>query len=152
MSSSYGIYWPSDTVTVIDAIRDQIGRYITINVSISGVSCSNPTCSLNPVTNLSTNQYCSVCQGNYWVDTISGFQTKAHITWKPAEKPIWETGGMIVDGDCLIQMKYTVSGIGAVNNADTFEVDGKTLIKQSAEFRGVPDINRIVVVLKQKDS
>lgn len=151
MSSSYGISWPSDTVTVIDAIREEIGRYITINVTVSGIACSNPNCSLNPITNLSTNQYCSTCHGQYWISTTSGFLVKAHITWRPSERPIWETGGLIVDGDCLVQMKYTVSGIDAVDNADNFEVDGKTLLKKTVEFRGVPDINRILVVLQQQD-
>jgi hypothetical protein len=145
------ITWPSDTTEVIDAIRDAIGRNITINVTVSGIACSEPGCDLNPVTNLSTNQYCEVCHGLYWINTASGMLVNAHVTWKPSDTPVWITGGNIIEGDCLIQIKYSATILGLVNDATNFIVDGKTLLKDSVILRGTPDINRILITLEEQE-
>lgn len=145
---SNGITWPSNTVTIIDEIRDAIGRDILINVTISGISCPASGCGvLDPVTNLAVNQFCPVCSGLYWINTISGYIVNAYIQWGKGEIPIWETGGMIIDGDCVVQLKYTPANITAVDDSTNFVVDGKVLIKESVEYRGVPNINRVLVTL-----
>ncbi len=145
------ISWPSDTVTVIDNIRDAIGRDITIDVDVQGVPCLASGCGLDPVTQLSVNQFCITCSGFYWINTLSGFVTKAHITWGDADQSLWETGGMLADGDCRIQIKYTVASNDAVENAGRFHVDNKVLVKKSVDYRGVPAINRMLVTLEQED-
>ncbi len=146
------IVWPTGTVTVIDNIRDVIGRDITINVTVSGVPCTASGCGvLDPVTGLSTNQFCSTCSGLFWINTISGFVTKAHITWGDAERSLWETGGTVLDGDCLVQVKYTIASVDAVDNAKNFIVDNKILVKKSVDFRGVPEINRMLITLEQEE-
>lgn len=146
------IVWPTGTVTVIDNIRDVIGRDITINVTVSGVPCPASGCGvLDPVTGLSTNQFCLTCSGLYWINTISGFVTKAHITWGDAERSLWETGGTVLDGDCLVQVKYTIASVDAVDNAKNFIVDNKVLVKKSVDFRGVPEINRMLITLEQEE-
>jgi len=145
------ISWPSDTVTIIDDIRDAIGRNITINITTSGIPCTASGCSLDPVTGLSTDQFCPICSGFYYINTTSGYVVIAHVNWGQADTPIWETGGRVIDGDCLVQIKYTVANLDAVDNAKSFIVDGKTLIKQAVDFRGVPEINRILITLKQEE-
>jgi hypothetical protein len=145
------ISWPSDTVTVIDNIRDTIGRDITIDVETQGVPCPASGCGLDPVTQLSVNQFCITCSGYYWINTLSGYVTKAHITWGDADRSLWETGGTILDGDCLVQIKYTVASESAVANAGRFHVDNKILVKKSVDYRGVPAINRMLITLEQED-
>ncbi len=143
------IYWPSNTVEIIDEIRNTIGRDILINVTISGIPCIASGCGiLDPVTNLSTNQFCEVCSGLYWTNTLSGYIVNAYIQWGKGEIPIWETGGRIMDGDCTVQLKYTSANVTAVDDSANFIVDDKILIKESVEYRGVPDINRVLVTLK----
>ncbi len=143
------IYWPSNTTTITDEIRDTIGRNIRINVTVSGIPCPASGCGvLDPVTDLAVNQFCATCSGFYWINTISGYRIKAYIQWGRGEIPIWERGGTIIDGDCLVQMKYLPATITAIEDSKNFIVDGKKLIKESVEYRGVPDINRVLVTLK----
>jgi len=146
------ITWPSNTATIIDEIRGAIGRNIRINVTVSGIPCAASGCGiLDPVTGLSTNQFCDTCSGLYWTNTISGYTVLAYIQWGRGEIPIWETGGKVLEGDCLIQMKYTPETITAIDDAKNYKVDGKTLIQESVEYRGVPDINRVLVTLKEEE-
>jgi len=147
------ITWPSEShrVTIIDDIRDAIGRDITINTLVSGIPCPDITDSLDLVTNLSTNQFCPTCQGVYWLNTISGIETKAHVTWKGEDMLLWTPGGQIFTGDCLVQIKYTASAIYYVDNALSFIVDDKEMIKKDVTLRGAPEINRILVTLEQKE-
>ncbi len=148
---SLTITWPSDTADAIDAIRGAIGRNITINISVSGVPCSASGCNLDPVTGLSTDQFCSICNGFYYTNTTSGYIVLAHVNWGQADTPIWETGGRVVEGDCLVQIKYTVTNDNAVDNAKSFIVDEKTLVKEAVDYRGVPEVNRILVTLTQEE-
>jgi hypothetical protein len=145
------IYWPSNTSDIIDDIRDAIGRDITIYATVSGIPCPASGCSLDPVTNLSVNQFCDICGGDYWINTTSGITVTAHVRMKNVDMPIWTVGGFIVDGDAQIQIKYTQANIDAVNNVNYFLVDGKEFIKKDISLRGVPDINRIVVTLVEKE-
>lgn len=145
------ITWPTDTADSIDAIRNAIGRDILINVTVSGIPCTVSGCDLDPVTGLSTNQFCSECSGFYYINTISGYAVLAHVNWGQADTPIWETGGRVTEGDCLIQLKYTVTNEAAVDGSKSFVVDGKTLVKEAVDYRGVPDINRILVTLTQEE-
>lgn len=145
------ITFPDDTEEVIDAIRSAIGRDITINVTVSGIPCPVSGCELDPITNLSTNQFCQTCNGFHWINTTSGFTVKAHVTWKPSEFDEWVSGGKVVDGDCLVQIKYTVANLNAVDNAKNYIVDGKTLVKSDIIYRGVPELNRILVALEQEE-
>jgi len=144
------ITFPTNTTEIIDAIRNTIGRDIVIYRAISGIPCS-AGCSLDPVTNLSTNQFCQTCNGNYWLNAISGVTCSAHVTWRGGDIPIWVPGGQIVDGDCRVQIKYTVAMMDHVDNAKYFLVDGREFVKQDISLRGVPEINRIIVTLVQKE-
>lgn len=143
------IKWPANTVTVIDDIRDAIGRDITIYKTISGIAC--PDCSLDPVTNLSTNQFCSTCHGSYWMSTPSGCVVKAYVLTRGIDTPVMTVGGYIVDGDAQVQIKYTVANMDLVDNAEWYHVDSKKFIKKNIMLKGVPDINRIIITLVEKE-
>lgn len=146
------IAWPDNTTEIIDDIRDVIGRDITIMVTISGIPCPVSGCDLDPVTQLSTNQFCPVCGGEFFINTLSGFVTKAHITeLSDVDRQIWESGGTIVKGDHLVQFKLTVSSLAAVEDADFYIVDGKEFIQEDVSFRGVQELNRVLVTLVQRE-
>jgi len=145
------IYWPDNTITVIDAIRDAIGRDITIYTTVSGIPCPASGCSLDPVTNLSTNQFCDTCKGEYWINTVSGVTVLAHVRLRNVDIPVWTVGGLIVDGDAQVQLKYTETNINAIDNAEYFDVDGKQFVKKDISLRGVPTVNRVVVTLVEKE-
>ena len=143
------ISWPSNTTEIIDKIRDTIGRNITILTTVSGVPC--PICSLNPVSNLSTNPFCPVCSGTYWLNTTSGYIVEAHVAIGEIDLPWRVAGGYIEKGDALVQIKYTVANLSAVQSAVHYEVDGKIYTENGISLRGVPDINRIVITLTEQE-
>lgn len=145
------IHWPDSTTDIIDDIRDAIGRDVTIYATVSGIPCPASGCDLDPVTNLSINQFCTACGGDYWIDTLSGVTVTAHVRMKNVDVPVWTVGGFIVDGDAQIQVKHTVAAVEAIESADYYEVDGKEFVQKDLSFRGVPTVNRIVVTLVEKE-
>lgn len=145
------IYFPANTTDIIDEIRDAIGRDVTIYTTVSGIPCPTSGCSLDPVTNLSINQFCDLCEGDYWINTASGVTVTAHVRMKNVDVPVWTVGGFIVDGDAQIQVKYTQVALDAVDGAEYYSVDGKEFVQKDLSFRGVPDVNRIVITLVEKE-
>jgi hypothetical protein len=142
------IVWP-ETASKVNAIRDAIGRMITIYVTVSGIPCS--ICNLEPVTNESTDPFCPVCNGYYWLTTISGYPILAHVTHLDTDQPNWTVGGTIFQGGSRIQLEYTMATLSAVDNAAYFMVDDRKFLEKNRALRGVPDINRIVITLKEQD-
>ncbi len=145
------IIWPSNTTTVIDDIRDAIGREITIYRTVSGIVCTASGCGLDPVTNLSVDSLCPTCSGYYYINTASGLTVTAHVRLKNVDTPIWTVGGFIVEGDAQFQIKYTTANIEAVDNMEYVVMDGKTFVKKDISLRGVPTVNRVVVALEEKE-
>lgn len=141
------IIFPSDTKEKIDAIRDAIGRTVVFYTeTYSG--CYN--CNINPVTNVSVNSFCPVCSGLYWIPTLSGYETIAHITWGKIGNLNWQTGGKLFDGDCLVQIEYTPDNLKAVNSCVFVVVDTIEMEIKSKEFRGVKEINRVLLNLVER--
>lgn len=145
------INWPTGTTDVIDSIRTAIGRNITVYTTVSGIACTVSGCVLDPVTNLAVDQFCTTCSGFYWINTTSGLTLLAHVRLRNVDIPIWTVGGFIVDGDAQVQVKYTVSNLEAINNSAYFDVDTKHFLKKKISLRGVPEVNRIVVTLEEKE-
>jgi hypothetical protein len=139
------ITWPTaQEVEVIDAIRGAIGRDVTfVTHVVSG--CSASGCSLDPVTNTSTNSYCLSCSGTYWISTYSGTLISGHITWGQADIVNWYSSGQQFDGDCRIQIKYTVSNLSLIDNCDWLQVDDHCLSIKKRTLRGVQTLNRILL-------
>jgi len=144
---SFSPTWPSDTKDIIDDIRTAIGRSITINVGVEQDPC--PVCSLDPETNTSKDSFCTTCSGVYWITTTSGLSVLAHVNWKKTDQPFYTAGGKIAEGDCIVTIEYTATNLSAVENSVGFIVDTKDLYMKNYELRGVQDINRIRVLLKE---
>jgi len=144
---SFGITWPTNTADVINEIRDNIGRDITIKVLIDGTPC--PICELDPITNTSTDSFCEVCSGVYWLNTTSGYVINAHVRWMGADTPLYTPGGAIYEGDCIATIEYTEENLQNVQNSDSFIIDEKDLYLEKYTMRGVPTINRIRLYLKE---
>ncbi len=139
----------SEEIEVVDAIRDAIGRETMwwIIASVSGCS----VCNYDPVNDASTDAFCPVCSGEYWIPTYSGVSISGHITWGHSEQLGWQSGGQMFEGDCRVQIKYTEDNLNAVDNAKWVEVDGRIMQIVKKILRGVQTINRILVDLIEKN-
>jgi len=143
------IVFPAGTEDIIDSMRNAIGRDVTFNYIESTIPCS--ACSLDPVTNTSDNAFCLVCSGEYWIDTISGYTIIAVVTWSPSDRPQWETGGTIAQGDCLIQVKLTDEIEEILLKTKTVVVDSRIMEIKKPLRRGVQTLNRILLSLIEKE-
>jgi hypothetical protein len=143
------ISWPNNTTDIINTIRNTIGRDITILVTVSGTPC--PICDLNPVSNLSTDPFCPVCSGTYWLNTTSGYIVKAHVAVGRIDLPWRVAGGYLEKGEATVQIEYTDENIIAVQNAIHYEIDDKIYTENGISLRGVPTINRIVITLTEQE-
>ncbi len=136
------ITWPSDTKVIIDAIRAVIGRPVNFYTEIK-TPCS--ACSIDPITDTSTNSFCLVCSGVGYVIVYSGTTISGHVTQGPIDGMRWATGGQYYDGDCMVQIEYTPSNITVVDNASYVIVDNKKFDVRKKILRGVKNINRIIL-------
>lgn len=136
-----------NTVAIKDAIRESIQRTIVINVAVEGTPC--PACDLDPITNTSTNSFCEVCSGVHWLNTTSGYTTSGHIKWVGADQPMYTAGGIIDVGNCIVTIKYTNSNLAAVENSDSFIVDNKDMYLKTFITKGVQELDRIRIILKE---
>ncbi len=142
------ITFPTDTKDTIDAIREAIGRSIVFSTPVRTV-CSG--CSLDPITDTSTDSFCVICDGEGYVTTYSGTTISAHVTWGKADELGWVTGGQYLEGDCRVQIEYSTGNITVVDGSEFVTVDGKRLSVRKKILRGVPDLNRILIDLKEED-
>ncbi len=147
------ISWPSDQVTTtIQEIINAIGREFTIYTKTSGTPCPNclASGSYNPVTKTSTNSFCPICQGSYFLNIPSGVTLTGHVKWNTGEAPIWKPGGIVPEGDCTITVLYASGIENKIKNSVKFEVDEKILTLKNYRTRGVPTINRFIINLIQE--
>jgi hypothetical protein len=143
------ISWPSNTRNVIESIINTIGRNVTFySATLSG--CTASGCSLDPITDTSTNSFCPVCSGEYWIPTWSGDDIMAHVTWKFSGEDEFHTGGTVFLGDGIIKVMYSGPYMNIINSADYVAVDGKQVDIQRVTLLGVPSVNRIVLDFKER--
>ena len=146
---------PEGMKDTINEIRELIGRDVTITVQEGETPC--PVCSLDPVTNTSTNSFCIVCDGLYWTPVYSGYTVNGHIRWSYMDRDFWTSGGKIPEGDCKVTIEYTVTSLDYVERSHSWLVDSKTLYLEKHQLRGVRgdnDVsgpNRIVCYLKEEE-
>jgi len=141
------IQWPAQTREVIESIITAIGRNVTFYTStLSGCY----SCDLDPTTNTSTNSFCPVCSGVYWIPLYSGYDIMAHVTWKYADREEFHTGGATFIGDGKIKIMYSGPYMNIVNNTEYVGVDGKQVNIEKITLLGVPSVNRIVLDFKEK--
>ena len=143
------ISFPANTRETIENIINSIGRYVTFYTSTQS-GCTASGCGLDPVTNTSINSFCTVCSGEDWIPTWSGYDIKAHVTWKYADDVQFHTGGMVFLGDGIIKVMYSGPYMNVIENADYVEVDGKEVDIQRVTLLGVPSINRISLDFKER--
>ena len=143
------ITFPENTEEVIDSIRDAIGRPIEWHtVTLSGCS----VCELDPTTNESTDSFCPVCSGLFYIPTYTTTIISGHVTWGYSEQLGWVSGGQLAEGECRVQIKYTVANLDIIENAKKIFVDGKEMQMEKKTLRGVKNINRILIDLNEKES
>jgi hypothetical protein len=142
------IAFPTNTKEIIDEIRDAIGRPVQFMVIASATAC--PACYLDPVNNTSTDSFCPVCHGAYWIPVMSGTMVTGHVSWGKSDQMRWETGGQWWEGSCGVQIEYTPENQILVNDAIYVVVDDKEMEIRKSMMRGVKDINRILIDLIEK--
>ena len=143
------ITFPEDTEATIDSIRDAIGRPTEWHtVTLSGCSL----CELDPITNTSIDSFCPICSGAYWLPSYTINTISGHVTWGYSEQLGWVTGGQLAEGECRVQIKYTIANLDIIENAEKIFVDGKEMQMEKKTLRGVKNINRILIDLNEKES
>lgn len=140
--------FPNNTREQIEEIINQIARDVTFYVVESLSGCYS--CELDPITNTSIDSYCEICSGEYWIPTYSGWTVSGHVFWGK-EHQGWVTGGQIDGGDCLVKFMHTQAAEDVVHTAEFVIVDGRVMDVDKITLRGVPEINRILVTLKEKE-
>lgn len=143
------IVWPNDTKDVIDNIRGAIGRDVEFYVVASSIACS--VCSLDFTTGHSTDSFCPICSGVYWVPVYSGYTISGHVTWANADILQWYPGGQQFDGDARVQIEYTITNLNIVDRSEYVHVDNKIMEIKNFILRGVQSINRILIDMIEKE-
>jgi hypothetical protein len=133
---------------IIDDIRNLIGRTSTFYIPTTS-GC--PTCSLDPLTDTSVNSFCPECSGLYYITTYSGYDLKSHITWGNMDEMAWGPGGQTFEGDCRLQVKYTIDNLDIVKQSDYVMVDNTRMRIDKYAFRVVPELNRIIILSSEEE-
>jgi hypothetical protein len=141
--------FPSNTRETINDIINEDGRPVSFYVVDTISAC--PLCSLDPITDTSTDSYCPECSGVYWIYTYSGWDVTAHVTWGKSENRAWETGGMIDNGDCTVKFIYSGGYENIVHSSQYVMVDNRRMNVEKIILRGVPSVNRIIVSLREEE-
>ena len=143
--------WPSNQQrdNFLLATLETTGRNVDLVYVESLSGCS--ACTLDPITNTSTNSFCVVCSGNYWIEHTMVSGVLSHITWKYLDKLDWVPGGQFLNGDCQIKFPIFLSGIETVvDNLKSAIVDGRDMEPVKVDKRGSPEINRILITLQER--
>lgn len=135
-----------ETRTIKNQIRAAIGRYV---IFYTDVRTDCPICVVDPVTGESLDSFCPYCSGIGYTVVPSGTSILAHITNAPGDKPQFTQGGNWFDGDCRVQIEYTDANLSVVDAADRVIVDNKEYEIKHKHLRGVQELDRILVDLKQ---
>lgn len=145
------IGWPSQTQqnNFLNLTLEAIGRNISIYHKVSVSGC--PVCSLEPVSNTSTNAFCPVCSGSYWLENLAEYPVLAHVTWGGSEGVAWYSAGQQVTGKCSIRLNYNSEVKTVIDNARYLVVDDRTMQIEKVNLRGSPEINRILISLKEAE-
>lgn len=142
--------FPTNTNQLINEMIEQDGRVVTFyTATFSGC----PICSRDPISDTSTDSFCPVCSGMYWIPTYSGWDVQAHVTWGVLDNQGWETGGMLDNGECSVKFMYSGWMDTIIHDAEYVVVDERIMTVQPGIIkRGIPDVNRVIVKLKEKES
>jgi len=149
-------FFPEETFDAINAMRNVVGRGVIVTVHEGNTACVVSGCYLDPVTGESTNVFCSGCQGEYWQPVYTDYTISGHVRWGFADRPQWEVGGIIPEGDCKVTVKYNTENFRRVFQSYKWTVDNETLYMTDFKLKGIRGPNeehqpsRIAVTLKQE--
>lgn len=141
------ITFPKNTRSIIDQMREADGRQV---IFVSELKTDCPTCTIDPITGNSTNPFDPTCSGTGYIYTTSGTSILAHVTNKPLDALDWVRGGKLFEGDAMIQIAYTPENINLIETCAYVVVDGKNFEVKNKEPRGVAELNRVLVSLKER--
>lgn len=133
----------------VEAIIREVARDVLFYYPISVSGCS--LCSLDPITNTSIDSFCLQCGGEYWIPTFSGVTMSGKVAWGKSEDKDWQTGGLIDTGDCLVTVLHTTTTENIIFSSEYVRIDNRELDVKNIILRGTPQINRILVVLTEKE-
>lgn len=144
--------FPTNTREQIEFMIGQDGRDVTFYVIDTLSGCY--ACSLDPTTNTSTDSFCPVCHGVYWIPTYSGITVSGHVTWGRADSLQWPTGGMVNNGDCQVKVMYSGGQTELLYSAEYVMVDDRKMNVQPNGVipRGVPEVNRVIFILQEEEA
>jgi hypothetical protein len=134
---------------IIEDIRGLIGRDVYVYTVASSYPC--PVCGVDPVTGKSTDSFCTTCSGEYWIEVLSSVTLSGHITWGNTDNLGWATGGQFFEGDCRLQIAYSDTNKNLIKNARYIVVDDVRTTVRNVSYRGVPQLNRIVITLDEEE-
>jgi hypothetical protein len=143
------ITFPGNTVDIIDDIRSAIGRPVEFITVISADACG--TCYLDSITNTSTDAFCPECGGRYWKPIYETVTLSGHVTWHPADIDSFQTGGMVYDGDCTVQIKLEDGTMAMLDSTIEVHIDNKIMEIKKTLLRGVRPLNRVIISLIEKE-
>lgn len=135
-----------DQTEMVHAIIDAVGRGVQFFLP-SYTTCS--ACSLDPVNLTSVNPFCEVCFGKYYIPSYEEVPVTGYVSWGFSEQLGWSQGGQLAEGDCRLQVKYTVVNASLINSVEYLHVDGKKMKIRKKTFRGTPVINRVLLDLQE---
>lgn len=139
--------FPSNMPQTILEMRTLVGRSVTAVTIVNTTICGD--CTLDPLTGISINPFCSTCGGIGYLTTLDETDYLAHIRWTQVDTVHFSPGGFINVGDCVVTIEYSPTVLTVVDNADHWVVDNKKMYLLEYDLRGIPDINRIRLHLGQ---
>ena len=135
----------------IDAVRDDIGRNVTIYYpnSTACVECA-ASGYYDPVGGASWNITCPQCNGLYWKQSVDNIDILARIHWVSNEGISATPGGKYFLGDAHITVDPTYMSLlqSAQNEIGKVVVDGQDMQIIRINPLGAPDITRVRAILK----
>jgi len=144
------ILFPSNTRELIEGMIDADGRDVLFYTHTLE-ACTASGCSLDPVTNTSTNSLCLTCSGNYWIPVWSSNSIKAHVSWKFADDLDWHTGGYVFKGDGIVKIMYSGPYMDILDNTEYMVVDGKRVSVENITLLGIPQVNRVIIDFREEE-
>lgn len=141
------ILFPSNTKTIIDKIRNTIGRDIEVVYLLASGICGE--CELDSITGKSYDPFCRACDGTGILSSIESLTISGHILWGRVDPVYNSPAGRIFTGDCKVTISYDDDVLTLLDSVDYFLVDDKKLYLKDYDLRGVKEINRIALNLQQ---
>lgn len=140
--------FPSNSRDYIQEMINIDGRPVGFYMAVSFSGC--PVCSLDPISNTSTDSFCPVCSGLYWIPTYSGLELQTHVTYGRVDNKEWATGGLVDDGTVTAKVMFSGWISDYINQTNYVILDGRTYDIVDVDERGIPERNRILVKLKER--